>query len=82
MVMHSIDIQGNQRADENVLRASSMPEEFIPIYYKEWFKSIDSALADSRNVRWRNSGQKCLEIKGSVDYWSQTKPKNIEKKRW
>ena len=57
-----INIPDNEKADAATKEAARRPEEFIPIYYKDWNASIEHKMKKRWTSQWMNSGSRLLDI--------------------
>ena len=67
-------IQGNEKADAKAVEASSRSPEFIPIFYRDYFTTINSKFLQERNRSWlaQANPPKIRHIKPDLTPW----PKN------
>ena len=64
-----IGIPGNEKADEAAVTAARRSEEYITVYYKDWYPVIRRAVLEKWNGEWQTTDQKLKEIKQRVGPW-------------
>ena len=57
-----INIPGNEKADAAAKEAARRPEEFIPIYYRDWNPIIEQKIRERWAAQWGSSSSKLLGI--------------------
>ena len=64
-----IGITMNEKADAAANAAADGTEQFIHVYFKDWYPAISRAITDSWKQTWLDSRQKMVEIKDNLDYF-------------
>lgn len=66
-----VGIHGNEAADRAAVAAAGKSEEYISIYYRDWYPMISDRIQENWTISWRTAQQKMYEIKESVNYWKR-----------
>ena len=71
-----VGIASNEAADKAAVAATALPEEYICIYYKDWYPRIKETTERAWNEASQTIGQKMKEIKPEATSWKRIKTKN------
>ena len=64
-----LGIQGNEKADIKAKEASRRSAELIPIYYKDYYPTIQGKMKQYREQAWSQSPNKLRGIKNDLKPW-------------
>ena len=68
-----VGIQGNEEADRAAETAARRAEQYIRVYYKDWFPEIDRVIKEDSSKEWERKKQKMHEIKRKEEWWKINK---------
>ena len=68
-----VGIKGNEEADGLAVAAAMNIEEYIPVYYKDWYPKMRQAIAEKWNEKCREVSQKMFEVKETAGEWMKVK---------
>ena len=69
-------IQGNEEADRVAVDAAKRREQYIPVFYKDWYPVITQAIEEDWNHEWESKNQKMYEIKKKIGEWKGSKKRS------
>ena len=73
LIPNYIGINKNEEADRSAVAAAKGIEQYIPVYYRDWFLTIARSIEVERNSEWEGKKQKMYEIKKNVGPWRDMK---------
>ena len=64
-----IGIRGNEEADQRAVAGAKRPEQYIWVYYRDWFPEIDRVIIEDWNREWESKKQKMYEVRRKIEKW-------------